>query len=75
MLNSNLFVLFFLPFSLSLSVNSNFWHRNIKDVPVVPTVMGRVTFLDFNYNTNLSDDLFEIPEDYVQDTERFVDVS
>jgi len=37
--------------------------------------MGRVTFLDFNYNTELSDELFEIPEDYVEDSERFVEFS
>lgn len=33
--------------------------------------MARVTFLNFAYNSNFDDHLFEIPPDYTEDSTRF----
>lgn len=47
------------------------------DIPVLPTVSARVTFHDFhwkNQEEKLSDELFSIPEGYVEDPTRFPDL-
>lgn len=48
------------------------------DIPVLPTVSARVTFHDFEWKNDadnqLSDDLFNVPNDYTEDPSRFPDL-
>lgn len=46
------------------------------DIPVLPTVSARVTFSDFAWSKDddLGDELFKIPDDFVEDPARFPDL-
>ncbi|KAG1714349.1 Ankyrin repeat domain-containing protein 13C [Nymphon striatum] len=44
------------------------------DMPVLPTVTGRVTFQDFEFKDDIPDSMFQIPSNYVEDSERFPDL-
>ncbi|KPM02243.1 GPCR-chaperone-like protein [Sarcoptes scabiei] len=41
------------------------------DIPLIPTILARVTFLNFNYLDDADENLFVIPEDYTEDPNRF----
>ena len=36
-------------------------------MPVVPTISAKVCFMNFKKNIQLSDELFQVPSDYVED--------
>jgi hypothetical protein len=40
------------------------------NVPVLPTVSAKVTFCNFDWREDLSDELFVIPEGYTLDPDR-----
>jgi len=44
------------------------------DMPILPTVTARITFLTFQLDDNIDDSLFEIPSDYSEDPNRFPDL-
>ncbi|XP_054158587.1 ankyrin repeat domain-containing protein 13C-like [Oppia nitens] len=44
------------------------------DIPILPTVTARITFLLFELDDNIPDSLFEIPVDYREDCNRFPDL-
>lgn len=44
------------------------------DIPMIATILARVTFLNFNYNDKLDANMFEIPADYTEDPNRFPDL-
>ena len=35
------------------------------EVPVLPTVVARVTFQDFNWKNDFFDEFFTVPSDYI----------
>lgn len=45
-----------------------------SDIPILPTVTARITFQEFVYDDNISDELFEVPADYEEDPLRFPDL-
>lgn len=44
------------------------------DIPLVPTVSAKITFQDFEFRSDLKDELFEIPSNYTEDESRFPDL-
>ncbi|CAG2166061.1 unnamed protein product [Oppiella nova] len=44
------------------------------DIPILPTVTARITFLSFSLDDDISDALFEIPADFTEDSNRFPDL-
>lgn len=44
------------------------------DIPVIPAVLARVTFLNFTFKTDIPEALFEVPADYTEDPSRFPDI-
>jgi hypothetical protein len=38
----------------------------ILDVPIVPSITAKVSFQNFKNDVQFSDDLFKIPDDYVE---------
>lgn len=44
------------------------------DIPLVPTVSAKITFQDFEFRSDLKDELFEIPSGYTEDESRFPDL-
>lgn len=44
------------------------------ELPILPTVTACITFQDFNFNTEITDSLFEIPTDFMEDPNRFPDL-
>lgn len=47
---------------------------NLSDLPIVPTLLARVTFLNFEFAHNLPESLFNVPSDYTETTDRFRDL-
>jgi hypothetical protein len=41
---------------------------------LVPTVSAKITFQDFEFRDNIQSQLFEIPEGYTEDENRFPDL-
>lgn len=41
------------------------------EIPILRTVSAKITFQRFDFLDNISDDLFEVPSDYVEDSRRF----
>lgn len=41
------------------------------DVPIIPTISAKVTFLDFQFTNDLREEDFKIPVDYLEDRGRF----
>ncbi|XP_039286008.1 ankyrin repeat domain-containing protein 13C isoform X2 [Nilaparvata lugens] len=37
------------------------------DIPILPTVTAKITFQEFSFRSDISPDLFEIPEHYIED--------
>lgn len=44
------------------------------EIPILRTVSAKITFQRFDFQDNISDDLFEVPSDYVEDSRRFPDL-
>ncbi|CAG2106886.1 unnamed protein product [Medioppia subpectinata] len=44
------------------------------DIPILPTVTARITFLSFQLDDNIPETLFEIPNDFTEDSNRFPDL-
>ncbi|KAL4705004.1 hypothetical protein ACJJTC_009792 [Scirpophaga incertulas] len=44
------------------------------DIPILPTVSAKITFEKFDFCDNLSPNLFIIPDDYMEDPQRFPDL-
>lgn len=44
------------------------------EIPILRTVSAKITFQRFDFQDNISDDLFEVPNDYVEDSRRFPDL-
>ncbi|XP_055305681.1 ankyrin repeat domain-containing protein 13C isoform X2 [Sitodiplosis mosellana] len=44
------------------------------DIPILPTVSAKITFQKFEFRDNISPDLFEIPNEYTEDSMRFPDL-
>lgn len=44
------------------------------DIPILPTVTAKITFQDFQFRNDINASLFEIPEDYIEDPNRFPDL-
>lgn len=44
------------------------------DIPILPTITTRVSFQDFEFRTNISDTLFQIPKDFTENPTRFPDL-
>jgi len=44
------------------------------EIPVLPTCVARITFQDFSWEDDISDDLFVIPDDYKEDPYHFPDL-
>ncbi|XP_075168776.1 ankyrin repeat domain-containing protein 13C [Haematobia irritans] len=44
------------------------------EIPVLHTVSAKITFQKFEFRDNISPTLFEIPENYVEDSRRFPDL-
>ncbi|XP_018336355.1 ankyrin repeat domain-containing protein 13C [Agrilus planipennis] len=44
------------------------------EIPILPTVTAKITFQEFEFRENMSDDLFRIPLDYTEDPSRFPDL-
>lgn len=40
------------------------------DIPILPTVTAKITFQKFEFQENISPDLFEIPSLYTEDSMR-----
>lgn len=40
------------------------------DIPILPTVSAKITFQTFEFRDNISPQLFEVPEDYTEDSMR-----
>jgi hypothetical protein len=38
----------------------------ILDIPIVPSITAKVSFQNFKNDVQLSEDLFKIPDDYVE---------
>ena len=53
--------------------NKNFF-ISFSDIPVIPAVLARVTFLNFTFKTDIPEALFEVPADYTEDPSRFPDI-
>ena len=43
---------------------SNLYFNMLTEVPVLPTIVARITFQDFEWNDNLEDSLFVLPPGY-----------
>lgn len=43
-------------------------------IPIIPTVSAKITFQDFEFRSNIPEELFEIPDDYTLDETRFPDL-
>ena len=43
-------------------------------IPIIPTVSAKITFQDFEFRNNISDELFDIPDNYTLDETRFPDL-
>lgn len=41
-----------------------------SDIPILPTVSAKITFQQFQFVEELSDELFEVPADYREDPNR-----
>lgn len=41
------------------------------DIPVLPTVTAKVTFQKFEFRDDINADMFKIPDDYMEDPQRF----
>jgi len=44
------------------------------DIPIIPAVLARVTFLNFAFNPDIADSMFDIPVDYTEDPDRFPEI-
>ncbi|XP_004924627.1 ankyrin repeat domain-containing protein 13C [Bombyx mori] len=44
------------------------------DIPILPTVTAKITFQKFEFRDDIPDDLFIIPEDFIEDPLRFPDL-
>lgn len=44
------------------------------DIPILPTVTAKITFQKFDFRDDIPEELFVIPEDYVEDPLRFPDL-
>lgn len=44
----------------------------VTDVPIIPTISAKVTFLDFQFTNDLREEDFKIPVEYLEDRGRFV---
>lgn len=42
------------------------------DIPILPTVSAKITFQKFEFQDNISADLFEIPQHFTEDSMRWV---
>lgn len=43
------------------------------DIPVLPTVSAKITFQEFHFRQDVPEDLFRVPDDYIEDPNRFPD--
>lgn len=41
------------------------------DIPIVPTVTAKITFQEFRFVDDMDEELFRVPDDYIQDSSRF----
>lgn len=40
------------------------------DIPILPTVSAKITFQKFEFQDNLDNELFEIPKNFCEDSQR-----
>lgn len=44
------------------------------EIPVLPTITAKITFQEFEWSNDLSDELFLIPDDFKEDPHHFPDL-
>lgn len=44
------------------------------ELPILPTVTAKITFQEFEFRNDISNTLFSVPDDYIEDPTRFPDL-